>query len=244
MKLALEPEVASLYCIGEIEKSLPNEKAGHHLVVDCGGGTVDIAAHKWTRGADDDLHVDELHKVHGGSCGSFAVNAEFEQLLLEILTTGGTDISLSDIRKECGLQWNKLLYENFEMSKCSFVDNQVNVGIPKPIHTYVEKNCGKTIPELIENFKAKWDTACNIVLPEKICKYLKKSGKTTSELIASYKGLQWDDDDDDDAIVVPPDIMTILFGPAIDQIIQIIEDVLSTDNKQANNTYFYGWRIL
>ena len=221
VKLALEPEVASLYCIKELEKSLTNETSGHHLVVDCGGGTVDIAAHRWVRVSPDNmLQVDEIHKVHGGSCGSFAVNVEFEKLLLDIL--GG--ISLLDIKKECGAQWSKLLYENFDKSKCSFENQEVNVGIPKSVRTYVEKKCGKTIAELIENYKMKWDT---VVLPKSVCSYAEKSGKAIPEIIAFYKSLKWDDEDD--AIVIPSGVMTILFSPVIDQIIQIIEDVLNTD---------------
>lgn len=227
VQLALEPEVASLYCIAEMEKSNLNEMTGHHLVVDCGGGTVDIAAHKWERVlSDNSLQVDEIHKVHGGSCGSFAINREFEGLLLDILSTG-TDISLADIKKECGSQWSRLLYSDFEKSKCSFANNETNVDVPKPIRTYVKKKCGKTIAELIEDYKNKWDTTNIIVLPEIVHKYLKKSGKGVTDVIEFYKELKWDDEDN--AIVVPSGVMTILFSPIIDQIIEIIEDVLKTD---------------
>ena len=39
------------------------------MVVDCGGGTVDIAVHQWDRNAKDNtLCVEEIHKVHGEFC--------------------------------------------------------------------------------------------------------------------------------------------------------------------------------
>jgi len=84
--LALEPEAASLYCINNMEELVKDSDEGHHLVVDCGGGTVDIVAHKWVRTfPGNKLCVDETHKVHGGPCGSFAINVEFGKLLLKIL---------------------------------------------------------------------------------------------------------------------------------------------------------------
>ena len=191
VKLALEPEVASLYCIQQMEKLLTNKTSGQHLVADCGGGTVDIAVHKWVRPLpDSELEVDEIHKVHGGSCGSFAVNAEFEQLVLDILSTG-TDITLSDIKKQCGAQWNQLLYEDFENSKCSFSKEEISIFIPKPIRTYVQEKCKKSISDLIEDYKKNWDTTCNIVLSKSIYDYLKRSGKNISEIAQFYKKLKW-----------------------------------------------------
>ena len=239
VKLALEPEVASLYCIKQMEKSLTKETSGQHLVVDCGGGTVDIAVHKWVRVSPDTaLEVDEIHKIHGGPCGSFAVNAEFEQLLLDILSTG-TDITLSDIKKQCGAQWNELLYEDFEKSKCSFSKEEISVAITKPIRTYVREKYDKTISELIENYKKKWGTTYDTVLPEKVCNYIKSSGKNISEIAEFYKEIKWDDEDE--AIVIPAGVMTILFSPVIDHIIQIIEDVLNTDaGKLIKNIFMVG----
>jgi len=45
----LEPEAAAMFCqkqILDIEQNDSNEVTSHYLVVGCGGGTVDIAAHK------------------------------------------------------------------------------------------------------------------------------------------------------------------------------------------------------
>lgn len=45
MILALEPEAAALYCRHD-KKELQFKKGTKYMVVDCGGGTVDIAVHK------------------------------------------------------------------------------------------------------------------------------------------------------------------------------------------------------
>jgi len=102
LKFALEPEAASLYCLDET-KDLLSAASGQHLVVDCGGGTVDIAAHKWVRNPQENkIYVDELHKVHGGACGSFAINTEFEKILIEIFK-----VDINMLKCECGVNGAK-----------------------------------------------------------------------------------------------------------------------------------------
>uniref|UniRef100_T1HGA0 MFS_1_like domain-containing protein n=1 Tax=Rhodnius prolixus TaxID=13249 RepID=T1HGA0_RHOPR len=70
--IALEPEAASICCrhlhfdqIVQIEKGLV--KSGSYMVVDCGGGTVDITVHSVSAQTGT---LRELHKATGGPCGS------------------------------------------------------------------------------------------------------------------------------------------------------------------------------
>ena len=51
------------------------------MVVDAGGGTVDITIHKMRT----DGTLIEIHKPSGGHWGSTTVNAEFEKLLEALL---------------------------------------------------------------------------------------------------------------------------------------------------------------
>ena len=126
MKFALEPEAASLYCLGEKEVDLLSAASGQHLVVDCGGGTVDIAAHKWIKAPQSkELYVEEIHKVHGGSCGSFAINVAFEKLLIEIFK-----VNMPELKRECGAHWSKLVSESFEKEKCLFNGESREISIP------------------------------------------------------------------------------------------------------------------
>ena len=227
MQLALEPEAASLYCIGNIEELLKDSTGGHHLIVDCGGGTVDVVAHRWFRVPPGNrLCVDETHKVHGGPYGSFAINAEFAKLLLKIFK-----IDESGIRARCGSQWSKLIFEEFEKAKCPFdnfnLDSEATISISPSIYTYITNLHHKTISELIDDHKK--DLESDLDLSQKLHNCAKKFNKTTSEVFASYKKLKCDEDD----LVVPFVVMAILFIPVTDQIVKIVEDVLGADKDNS-----------
>ena len=128
------------------------------MVVDCGGGTVDIAVHQWQRNTKDNtLCIDEIHKVHGGPCGSFAVNKQFEIFLKDLLQLSDSEISAS-----FDSHWNKLVYQDFEQAKCLFgpSDTSITVAIPKVIRMYINTTKGKTVEELVKlypNNSLEWD---------------------------------------------------------------------------------------
>ena len=61
--------------------SLCFPKGTRYMVVDCGGGTVDITVHEVE---DDEGTLKELHKATGGTCGSVHIDQEFEKLLVEM----------------------------------------------------------------------------------------------------------------------------------------------------------------
>ncbi|KAH3837772.1 heat shock 70 kDa protein 12B-like [Dreissena polymorpha] len=85
--LALEPEAASMFC-----KHLPVERQGatsqitcfsadsRYLVLDAGGGTVDITVHEVNR----DGTLRELVKANGGAWGGTMVDKAFVALMAEI----------------------------------------------------------------------------------------------------------------------------------------------------------------
>ena len=211
--------------------------SGHHLVVDCGGGTVDIVAHKWLRvHPGNKLCVDETHKVHGGPCGSFAVNNEFAKLLLKILR-----IDESDMRPVCGVQWNKLIYAEFEKAKCPYescnLQYEATVGVSKKICTYVENLHNKTISELIDEHKTNFEKDTDLC--ERLQNFASKLHVTITEVFAKYKKLRWDKDEG--GIVIPSVVLAMLFIPVTDQIVKIIEDVLNSDNdKSIKSIYMVG----
>ena len=138
-----------------------------HMIVDCGGGTVDIAVHRWERNtANNTLYVDEVHKVHGGPCGSFAVNKNFEIFLKELL-----QISESEILTSFEQQWNKLVYYDFEQTKCSFGpnDNTIMVMIPEKICRYIETTKDTSVEALVNNGSLEWDDdEDGIVIPRDV----------------------------------------------------------------------------
>ncbi|OWF40770.1 heat shock 70 kDa protein 12B-like [Mizuhopecten yessoensis] len=88
--IALEPEAASMYC-----KYLPLERKGEgglktftagskYLVLDAGGGTIDITVHEVQR----DGSLKEIHKANGGDWGGTKVDHAFQVLLSGIIGNG------------------------------------------------------------------------------------------------------------------------------------------------------------
>ena len=79
--IALEPEAASIYCRKIKQRDLTEESSvgsasaisadfsakdpTRYIVVDCGGGTVDVTVHEMEAGA----RLKELHKASGGAWG-------------------------------------------------------------------------------------------------------------------------------------------------------------------------------
>ncbi|KAK3580556.1 hypothetical protein CHS0354_009513 [Potamilus streckersoni] len=88
LKLALEPETASLFCrhlpmnrmIGgiDISKMKPGSK---YMVIDAGGGTVDITVHQVIEGGG----LKEIHKASGGAWGGTKVDEAYRQFLISIV---------------------------------------------------------------------------------------------------------------------------------------------------------------
>ena len=86
LSLALEPECAAIYCQNMSEQLVaaycPAQKPFQstcYLVVDIGGGTVDISAHKVS--STPDRHLQVVHPPTGNDCGGSSVNKEFEKFL-------------------------------------------------------------------------------------------------------------------------------------------------------------------
>ncbi|XP_052778673.1 heat shock 70 kDa protein 12A-like [Mya arenaria] len=84
LTIALEPEAASLFCRHlSVEKSgdqlsLASLQAGkQYLVLDAGGGTIDITVHEVTASGG----VKELYKASGGAWGGTKVDDSFEEFI-------------------------------------------------------------------------------------------------------------------------------------------------------------------
>ena len=78
--IALEPECAALYVRSQEDKH-GAFKSLQYGVVDCGGGTVDIAYHGIENCADGKFFVKELAPPSGGPYGGMRVDEGFEKLL-------------------------------------------------------------------------------------------------------------------------------------------------------------------
>ncbi|XP_071142703.1 heat shock 70 kDa protein 12B-like [Mytilus edulis] len=86
--ISLEPEAASIYCqllptekLSGAEPGFTMAKVGtKYMIVDLGGGTVDITVHEKLAGGG----LKEISRATGGDCGGTSVDADFMQLLAKI----------------------------------------------------------------------------------------------------------------------------------------------------------------
>uniref|UniRef100_K1Q9C0 Heat shock 70 kDa protein 12B n=1 Tax=Magallana gigas TaxID=29159 RepID=K1Q9C0_MAGGI len=80
--LALEPEAAALYCKNLPDRMLTEsfEPGTKYMVLDMGGGTIDIVVHKIM----EDGTLAEVYKASGGDWGGTVVDAQFKDFVNEL----------------------------------------------------------------------------------------------------------------------------------------------------------------
>ena len=93
--IALEPEAASIFCrksrFSQLHESFASESrvedsltvGSQYMVVDCGGGTVDVTIHEVLKEGG----LKELEAASGDAMGSVSVDQNFEDLLQKIFGT-------------------------------------------------------------------------------------------------------------------------------------------------------------
>uniref|UniRef100_A0A4W6FIT4 Heat shock protein family A (Hsp70) member 12A.2 n=1 Tax=Lates calcarifer TaxID=8187 RepID=A0A4W6FIT4_LATCA len=111
--IALEPEAASVWCKklpaeGFITQnhggdSLEHSPGTQYIVVDCGGGTIDITVHEVLDGGA----LKELHKASGNDLGGQTVDKKFKEFLREIFCHGVWDEYESNYPSEV----QKMMYD-------------------------------------------------------------------------------------------------------------------------------------
>ena len=144
LNLVLEPEAAAVYCQthgrnNEVTRLLPGDR---FMVVDCGGGTLDITTHCVT----DDHGLDALSEASGGPYGSMYVDREFRRLLEQKLGSEAMHV----LSSQFPMAELKML-EEWERIKCGFSgqkDFRDRVSIHNPFYGYLQKNHPKEMEAL------------------------------------------------------------------------------------------------
>ncbi|XP_022290110.2 heat shock 70 kDa protein 12A-like [Crassostrea virginica] len=122
--IALEPEAASLYCMRQLcepksENFTAFKPRSKYMLVDAGGGTVDIIVHE----VQDDGTLRELHKANGGDWGGTSVDVSFMRFLASIL---GDDVLHEFTSDEKGDTLT--LMNDFEFKKRKICSKDINQG--------------------------------------------------------------------------------------------------------------------
>ena len=99
--IALEPEAASIFCrksrYSQLQDATSADESrveetltigSQYMVVDCGGGTVDVTIHEVLSGGG----LKEVEAASGDAMGSVAVDLQFKQLLRKIFGDKFIDI--------------------------------------------------------------------------------------------------------------------------------------------------------
>ena len=115
--LCLEPEGASIQSREEAEPALRSQMVQNSvcMVLDCGGGTVDITVHKLLCNPEEQFVCDELLPSDGGTdWGSKFVDEAFEKFLAEFFGKELTEKYHSDASARLGIM------KHFELLKRKF----------------------------------------------------------------------------------------------------------------------------
>lgn len=144
LSLALEPEAASLFC-----KYLPVERVSggagiscfcsgsKYLVVDAGGGTIDITAHE----VESNCRIKELYKANGGPWGGTTIDDAFTDFLGKVT---GEDVLQEFISRHRD-DYIDLIRE-FEVKKRTItpeMDQKITFKLPISLHEIFRERRGQ-----------------------------------------------------------------------------------------------------
>lgn len=154
LTMALEPEAASIYCKhlslekGEDQKSFSVFQEGsRYLVLDAGGGTVDITIHEIQK----DGKIRELELASGGPWGGTYVDKAFYRVLSEILGPEEFEtyqrehaLDIMEIYREFELQ-KRFLEPGCEQGDQKTSSRNITIKMPVTLKNYCKKIHNKDI---------------------------------------------------------------------------------------------------
>ncbi|XP_061819892.1 heat shock 70 kDa protein 12A isoform X4 [Nerophis lumbriciformis] len=163
--IALEPEAASIYCrklrlhqmvdlsnqtnhngcspTDNVGTAMTQASPGHgdrYVVVDCGGGTVDLTVHQIRL---PEGHLKELYKASGGPYGSLGIDYEFEKLLCKIF--GQDFIDQFKIKRPAAWVDLMIAFESRKRAAAPGRTNPLNINLPFSFIDYYKKFRGHSV---------------------------------------------------------------------------------------------------
>ncbi|XP_007544078.1 heat shock 70 kDa protein 12A-like [Poecilia formosa] len=188
--IALEPEAASVWCkklpangfIAEHQgkETLDHSPGTQYVVVDCGGGTIDITVHEvLERGA-----LKELHKASGNNLGGETVDRKCKEFLREIFSDGIWD----EFEEKHPNDVKKMMYDFTVFKK---QDDDAEIDCPFNLGHIAQKK--KEMEIFFEGVKgAFWDEGSIVITKQKLNSFFVESlqGITQSLKEIFTKGLK------------------------------------------------------
>ncbi|CAL1261544.1 unnamed protein product [Larinioides sclopetarius] len=116
-----------------------------YMVVDCGGGTVDITVHELL---DKQGTLKELQKASGGPYGAIGVDMEFEKLLCDIF--GEDFIQQFKSKRPTGYVDLMIAFEARKRNANPYKTNPLNISLPYSFIEFYEKFKGSSVESAIK----------------------------------------------------------------------------------------------
>ncbi|KAM9343935.1 uncharacterized protein KZ484_016320 [Pholidichthys leucotaenia] len=179
--IALEPEAASLWCKklptdgfitpNHDRKALDQQPGTQYIVVDCGGGTIDITVHEVLSGAS----LKELHKASGNNLGGQTVDRKFKEFLREIFSGGVWE----EFETKYPSEVEKMMYEFTFLKQ---VDEDIQVSCPINLGTLAQNV--KNIPAFFDAVSgASWNDGFIKISRQQLKSFFAQSLQGITELI-------------------------------------------------------------
>ncbi|KAM9365992.1 heat shock 70 kDa protein 12A isoform 1-T1 [Pholidichthys leucotaenia] len=124
--------------VGELWSEL--EEGDRYVVVDCGGGTVDLTVHQIRL---PEGHLKELYKASGGPYGSIGIDYEFEKLLCKIF--GQDFIDQFKIKRPAAWVDLMIAFESRKRAAAPDRTNPLNINLPFSFIDYYKKFRGHSV---------------------------------------------------------------------------------------------------
>ncbi|XP_028279320.1 heat shock 70 kDa protein 12A isoform X2 [Parambassis ranga] len=124
--------------IGELWSEL--EEGDRYVVVDCGGGTVDLTVHQIRL---PEGHLKELYKASGGPYGSIGIDYEFEKLLCKIF--GQDFVDQFKIKRPAAWVDLMIAFESRKRAAAPDRTNPLNINLPFSFIDYYKKFRGHSV---------------------------------------------------------------------------------------------------
>ncbi|XP_071392153.1 heat shock 70 kDa protein 12A-like [Centroberyx affinis] len=171
--IALEPEAASVWCMklpsdGFIaenvgQNTLEQAPGTQYIVVDCGGGTIDITVHEVLGGGA----LKELYKASGNDLGGQNVDKKFKSFLKEIFS----DDLWDEYERSYPSEFQKMMY-SFSLLKC--VEEDVEISCLYNLLTLAQKR--QNIERFFQRVQgASWDEGVIKISKEKMKSFFDES---------------------------------------------------------------------
>ncbi|KAL1424150.1 hypothetical protein MTO96_003648 [Rhipicephalus appendiculatus] len=138
------------------EPAVDDRPGTKYMVVDCGGGTVDITVHELH---DQHGTLKELHKATGGPCGSLGIDREFERLLRAIFSSDFMD--QFKLKRPAAYVDLMVAFEARKRNATPDKDTPLNISLPFSFIDYYKKCKGTTVEQAIKRYgnkEVKWSS--------------------------------------------------------------------------------------